>query len=72
VTIRGTRKAEDLKEGQTYHRRERETGEFVRTLQMPFELDPNKVDAELEKGVLHLRLPRSESDKPRKISVKSV
>jgi len=71
LTLRGSRKAETLQEGETYHRQERGTGSFVRSVQLPFEVEADKVEAKLEKGILHLTLPRAEADKPKKIEVKT-
>jgi HSP20 family protein len=71
LTLRGERKPDTLQEGETYHRQERGTGSFVRSIQLPFEVDPDKVEARLEKGILRLTLPRAEADKPKKIAVKS-
>ena len=69
LTIRGTRRppAED---GQAYHRRERRSGTFTRTLQLPYRVDPGRVEARLEDGVLRLSLGRPEEDKPRRIEIK--
>jgi HSP20 family protein len=71
LTLRGSRSAEEQGEGMTYHRRERGSGQFRRSFQLPFNVDPNKVEANYERGVLHIFLPRSEADKPRKIQVRS-
>lgn len=71
LTVRGNRPAEELPEGAVYHRRERGTGSFSRSITLPFSVDPNKVDAAYEHGVLAIRLPRAEHDKPRKITVKT-
>jgi HSP20 family protein len=71
LTLRGSRKPEELKEGESYHRRERWTGQFVRTLELPFEVDNSKVEAEYKHGVLSIRLPRAEEHKPKKITVKA-
>jgi len=54
-----------------YHRRERGYGSFSRTIQLPFMVDPNKVEANFKNGVLMISLPRAEVDKPKKITVKS-
>jgi HSP20 family protein len=54
-----------------YVRRERQEGEFVRTLELPFQVDPAKVKAESAKGILRLELPRAEADKPKRIAVRS-
>lgn len=71
LTLRGERKPEQLRNGEVYHRRERPTGRFVRTLELPFEVDNEKVEAEYTAGILAVRLPRSEAHKPKRISVKA-
>ena len=69
LTIRGTRQPEELNQGETYHRRERGHGRFVRTIQLPYDVDADKVEAGHQKGVLRLTLPRAEADKPKKIAI---
>ena len=51
------------------HRREREAGEFDRTLTLPAQLDVEKVAADYRDGVLTVRLPRAESERPRTVSI---
>ena len=51
------------------HRRERIAGSFDRTVNLPVQLDPDRVKAEYREGILTLSLPRAESDKPRLIKV---
>ncbi len=70
LTIRGTRRPPAENE-QTYHRRERRSGAFTRTLQLPFRVDPERIQAQLENGVLRLSLSRPEEDKPRRIEIRS-
>ena len=70
LTIRGGRRPPS-EDGQAYHRRERRSGAFTRTLQLPDRVDPGRVEARLEDGVLRLSLPRPEEDKPRRIEIKS-
>ena len=72
LTLSGERKMEDLTKDAVFHRRERSKGKFTRTLDLPFLVDSEKVQATLEKGILRILLPRAEQDKPRKISVKTV
>jgi len=62
-------KAVDLPEGVSVHRRERIFGEFDRTLSLPIQLDPDRIKAEYQDGILALFLPRSERDKPRTIKI---
>ena len=71
VTLRGDRKAETLPPGQCYHRQERPAGSFLRTLQLPFEVDADHVDAHLDRGILRIKLARSQQDKPHRITVKN-
>jgi HSP20 family protein len=52
------------------HRRERVSGEFDRTLSLPVQFDPDRIQAEYRDGLLALYLPRAESDKPHTIKVK--
>ena len=70
LTLRGARQPEDLNEGEAYHRRERWSGQFTKTVELPFAVDSNKVEARFLKGILSVSLPRAEADKPRKIAVK--
>jgi HSP20 family protein len=51
------------------HRRERVAGEFDRTLSLPVQLDPDRIRAEFQDGILTLFLPRAERDKPRTIRI---
>lgn len=72
LTISGSRPAPEESDDIKYHRQERGYGSFTRTIQLPFPIDVDKVEANYEKGVLKIWLPRAESDKPRKITVKSI
>jgi HSP20 family protein len=71
VTLSGKRPSPDLGESAEFHRHERLYGEFSRTLQLPFRVDANGVDAKLNRGMLTVKLPRAEVDKPKKITIKA-
>jgi HSP20 family protein len=68
LTLRGRRQAE-ASERQAYHRRERGQGEFVRNISLPFSVDPERVEATIQDGVLRISLHRPEEDKPKRIRV---
>lgn len=70
LTIKGEQKA-CLPDKGVWHRQERTFGSFTRSLSLPFAVDADKVDAHLENGVLHIRLTKHESARPRKIPVKA-
>jgi HSP20 family protein len=48
---------------------ERFAGEFRRTMGLPDDVDPNRVDAQYRDGVLWIKLRRHESARPRKVQV---
>ena len=68
LTLRGTRRPAAERED-AYHRRERRSGTFTRSIQLPYRVDPARIEAQLENGLLRLSLPRPEEDKPRRITV---
>lgn len=70
LTLNGCCKPSEAPESAQYHRRERSRGDFSRTVQLPYTVDPDKVEAVVEKGVLTIKLPRAEAEKPRQIAVK--
>jgi HSP20 family protein len=71
VRLRGARAFKPAKEGETYHRRERWYGRFSKTIELPFNIEAEKVEARFSKGVLRVVLPKAEEDKPKTILVKS-
>lgn len=73
VRIAGEKKHEEEKEERGYYRRETSYGSFERVIDLPSEVDENKADAQFSKGVLTIRLPKSEQAraKQKKIEIKS-
>jgi HSP20 family protein len=68
VTLKGDRKA-PVAEGKTWLNRERPEGSFHRTITLPAPVEAAQVEASLVNGVLTVRLPKSESVRPRRIAV---
>ena len=54
----------------TYYRQERFSGEFRRTINLPEDADPERVEARYANGILTVRIGRRESAKPRQIEVR--
>ena len=71
LSISGERKPDEVIKEALYHRRERSSGSFSRTIQLPYMVDTNKVEAACKNGVLMISLPRAEADKPRKITIQN-
>nr|WP_211177573.1 Hsp20/alpha crystallin family protein [Pseudonocardia acidicola] len=66
VSIRATR-APQRQEGDEVIVDERPYGQFARQLFLGENLDPGRLSADLENGVLNLRIPVSEQSKPRRV-----
>jgi len=71
LTIKGERKSEESEERRSYHRHERDYGSFSRSVTLPVDIDPDKVQASYKLGVLEVLLPKSADTKPRKVAIKS-
>ena len=71
LTVRGSRRSEELAEGESFPRKERWFGQFNKTFELPFGIDADRIRAQLAGGILEISLPRAEAEKPRKIEIKS-
>jgi HSP20 family protein len=70
LTIKGEKKKEEEVKEEKYYRSERSYGSFVRTLQLPADVQSDKVKASFKNGVLEVRLPKTEEAKGKEIKVK--
>jgi HSP20 family protein len=68
LTISGERKRESAN-GETAQRTERYIGTFRRSITLPTRVDPGKVSAAYENGILKVILPKAEDAKPKQIQV---
>lgn len=71
LRVSGERKEEQEEKGKTYHRVERRSGSFARSLTLPCAVKDDKVTAESHEGVLTITLPKTEESKTHKVKVKS-
>lgn len=71
LTLHGKVNPGEPAKGETYLRRERPSGEFTRTLKLPFRAETGAVKAVYKNGVLRLTVPRSEQEKPMKIAIQA-
>jgi HSP20 family protein len=69
LTLAGEKKPLEGVPDEAYHRSERATGRFVRTLQLDADVDAEKVEARYENGIVTITLPKSEKAKPKQIPV---
>ena len=71
LTLAGRRQPSPEQENVNWQRRERTYGSFSRAVQLPFRVDPDKVQARFTDGVLEIELQRLEADRPRKIEIRA-
>jgi HSP20 family protein len=69
LSIAGNREI-PVDENANYYRRERFSGEFHRTLNLPDDIDPERVEAKYLNGVLTVKVGRRASARPRQIEVR--
>ena len=69
LRLSGERKFEKDAKKENYHRVERTYGTFTRTFTLPTQVDPEKVQAAFENGILTITVPKAEQAKPRRISI---
>ncbi|MYA62910.1 MAG: Hsp20/alpha crystallin family protein [Dehalococcoidia bacterium] len=72
LTIQGETATNGEVEKGDYLLRERRVGRFSRSLRLPNSLDSEKAEPTYENGVLTISFPRQESNKARRLEVKSV
>jgi HSP20 family protein len=70
LVIQGERHREKEEKKKRYHRIERSYGKYVRSFQLPEEVDPGKIDAQYHDGVLTLHLPKAPGKKQSRQEIK--
>lgn len=71
LVISGEKRQEHEENEGEWRRTERRYGSFRRVVPLPSEVDVDSVEATGRNGVLTITLPKSESERPRRIEVKS-
>jgi HSP20 family protein len=71
VTLEGKREPKLQQDSVNWQRRERAYGTFQRAVQLPFRVDPDKVQARFNNGILEIELERLEADRPKKIEIRA-
>lgn len=69
LTLSGERKFEEAVEEGRYHRIERSYGRFARSVTLPQNVKTDEISANLDGGVLTVRIPKADEVRPRRISV---
>ena len=71
LTIKGETKYEEEVDEGNFHMRERRFGQFMRSISLPTNVKTDAVEADYDKGVLTLTLPKADEVLPKRISVRA-
>lgn len=74
LTIKGEKKTAHSEDKGAWHVAERRYGAFTRSVMLPFEADPDQVQARFDKGVLTVSVPKPPETeaKTKRIAIKQV
>jgi HSP20 family protein len=70
LTISGEKSSESEEQKANSYRMERRYGSFCRSLTLPSSIDPDRIAAKLENGVLRIQLPKSKEAKAKAVKIK--
>lgn len=70
ITIKGIRYKDDEIQEDDYYYQECYWGSFSRSIILPVDIDPTKIDATLKNGILTVKIPRADKARVRKVKVK--
>ena len=69
LTIQGERHFANDSSEEQFHRVERSSGAFRRSITLPAQIMADEVDASMEDGVLRILVPKAEETRPKRIQV---
>lgn len=70
LRISGEHQEEKEESGKRFHRIERQSGSFYRSVELPCEINEDKIAAECKNGVLKVTLPKAAVAASKKVKVK--
>jgi HSP20 family protein len=71
LVVSGQRTTATEQKDKNYHRVERTSGSFYRSVTLPSDVDVEKIDANYDHGVLHIALPKVAKQQPKKIEIRT-
>jgi len=69
ITVEGERKQQKEEKGEKFHRVESFYGSFARRFSLPDNIREESVTSDYKDGVLSVRIPKTEAQKPKQIAV---
>ncbi|MGQ9819966.1 MAG: Hsp20/alpha crystallin family protein [Candidatus Kapaibacteriales bacterium] len=72
LSVSGEKKVDSSLNGKTCCRNERNYGHFIRTFQLPDELNTNKIKAHFENGILTISIEKVKATEPKEMVIEVV
>jgi HSP20 family protein len=72
ITIRGERKQDENVTSENYYYQECYWGGFSRSVILPIDILPDKVEASMKNGILTIRMPKADNTRTKKIQVRGL
>ena len=69
LTVSGERERSEKQEGDRFYRFERRFGSFSRSVTLPHGVSEDQIKADYRDGVLEVRIPKPEEQKPKRIPI---
>jgi HSP20 family protein len=69
LTLKGSSKKRKEIDEKNYYRKEISMGGFIRQVALPTEVNADKAEAEFDKGLLKITVPKEEKTKTKKINI---
>ena len=70
ITIRGERKQEEEIHEENYYYQECYWGSFSRSIILPVDVMPDKIEAAMKNGILTIKMPKADNTRTKKIQVR--
>ena len=70
LIVKGEKRSEKEEKDKHFHRLERRNGFFERVIPIPVSVDPAKITADYQNGVMEIHLPKKPEAKPKVIPIK--
>ena len=70
LNIAGKKEEKEESEGEDFYRSERRFGSFRRVVELPESIDPDRVSADVENGVVTIRISKKPGQRTRRVEIK--